>query len=251
MAWVFALGLVACSESHVLGPGGEPGICCPVTSFTGCSPGGTPLPGGGWARDEASCTYTVAGFDGRPFERVTDPFGCDRVQESSSGCCGCLPEPDAGPPVDAPPIGSECDALGEAACLGASGCVPTYDDACCPTCDGGGFCADCTDLVFHVCRPFADACMAAFCSSTAPGGCEGLPVDCSDATPTEEGCSVAGCVPAVGPLPDPGEPTCVAVTANSCTVSCRRVAPDCPAGTAPEGDGSCYTDRCIPAAVCE
>ena len=43
---------------------------------------------------------------------------------------------------------------------------------------------------------------------------------------------------------------CVPITGDSCTVACRRIAPNCPPCTAAEGDGFCYTDRCIPAFVC-
>jgi hypothetical protein len=50
--------------------------------------------------------------------------------------------------------------------------------------------------------------------------------------------------------PDISTATCTPITASSCTVACRRLAPPCPTGTFPEGDGFCYTDRCIPTFVC-
>jgi len=156
--------------------------------------------------------------------------------------------PDIGPPDVAP---SECEVLGPAACLTA-GCVPTYDDACCPVCTPEGFCADCSNPDFFVCRPFEDACMAAFCSMPATWSCDGSPPDCDMATPfDEDSCDRAGCVPAIGPVGSPELPAiCVPITAASCMAFCRIEPPECPGGTVPEGDGDCYTGLCIPGVVC-
>ncbi len=152
--------------------------------------------------------------------------------------------------IDSP--ASECADFGPAACL-QNGCVPTYDDTCCPVCEPSGVCADCANPDFYVCRSFEDACMAAFCSLPAPRTCEGALPDCARATPfDEDSCSVPGCVPAVAPLGSPElPPTCVPITAGSCTAVCRIEPPPCPSGTVAEADGSCFTNRCIPASVCE
>jgi hypothetical protein len=150
--------------------------------------------------------------------------------------------------VDAAP--GDCEPLGPAACL-AAGCVPTYDDSCCSTCEPGP-CADCFSPDFYVCRSFEDACMAAFCSVTAAGGCEGTLPDCTTAFPMDEDtCDEAGCVPAVAPLGAPElPPTCVPINAGSCTSGCFIEPAPCPDGTVPEADGSCFTGLCIPAFVC-
>ncbi len=241
--------LAGCTQSH--GADGD-GVCCPITDFTGCSPGATPLPGGGWAPSEDECASFISGYDGPPFVRVLDGHGCPVVQEDfGATSCGVAPTPiDAGPIfVDAG--ASSCEGLGPAACL-AAGCAPTFDDACCPSCMPAGGCADCTHWTFHSCAPAADACagegcaLAPFCA-TEPR--------CESAHPSaEDACDIAGCVPAYPSgtgEPDPSAATCVAITRTSCTVACRRFPPECPARTVPEGDGSCYTDRCIPAFVCE
>lgn len=246
-----------CSSSHeggdgdggTPGPDGSDGVCCPVTDFSGCSPG-SDKPGGGWARSLEECTYTIGGYDGRPFVHETDEHGCEIVREADSGCCGCVPEEDAGPGSD------PCVGLGPDACL-QMGCVPTYDDACCPTCGMTGMCADCTRFEYYECHSYADACTgSSLCSQPASWGCrETVVPDCSDANPVGElGCDIAGCVPSFPTgegEPSLAEATCVPITDRSCTVTCRMVEPTCPTGTVAEGDGSCYTDRCIPAFVCE
>jgi hypothetical protein len=151
---------------------------------------------------------------------------------------------------DPPPV--MCDGLGPAACA-AAGCVPTYDDACCPTCSAVGFCADCTDPTYFICRPYEDACMAAYCSRTAEWGCTDETPDCSSATPYDsDSCDVYGCVPAIGPVGSPElPPVCVPITGSSCTVGCRGLPPECPSDTIAEGDGSCWMGLCIPGFVCE
>ena len=257
------LGLPACSQSH--GPTGE-GVCCPVTSFSGCSPGSVPLPAGGWAPSAASCTDTIEGFDGPPWVHVIDERGCERVEEDwSAPWCGVVlvdagPPNDAGPPPpwDAGPPwvdagGTGCDGLGPAQCL-QQGCLPTFEDACCPSCSEEP-CADCLHWTYYACRPPGHACSSASCSSTSPWACAGGPPDCSAAhVNADDACDIAGCVPAYPSgtgEPDPLVATCVPIHAQVCTVACRRLAPPCPSGTVAEGDGSCYTDRCIPAFVCE
>lgn len=166
---------------------------------------------------------------------------------------GPLPIEDAGPVViDAGPPMPACEGLGEVACNGAAGCVATYHDACCSTCEPGLGCADCTDWEFWSCETRVDGCSGTLCGQTAAWECPELGPDCGSAVPTGLGsCSVPGCVPAVAAegFMDPVEP-CVAVTAASCTVACRAVMPNCPEGTTAEGDGSCWTGRCIPAEIC-
>lgn len=189
LALLFAPLALACSQSH--GTSGE-GVCCPVTDFTGCSPGATPLPGGGWAPSLAECTYTIEGFDGWPYVRVTDAHGCARAQEDLTAAhCGTPSPIDGG--------------------TGSS--------------DGG--------------------------HAPADAG----PIDCAGAHPISVvACDLAGCVPAYPAGtgdPDPTTATCVPVHPDICTYACFRVAPPCPTGTVPEGDGGCFTDRCIPAFVCE
>lgn len=156
--------------------------------------------------------------------------------------------------TDAP---SACEGLAGAACLGTAGCVPTFDDSCCPTCRIGP-CADCTNPDYLACRPVAGSpCGVAVSCGTAPDwACDTTnPPTCAGATVLDvESCSVTGCVPAFPSsegAPDLSAAVCTPMLANSCTVACRRVAPVCPTGTRAEGDGSCYTDRCIPTFVCQ
>ena len=68
-----------------------------------------------------------------------------------------------------------------------------------------------------------------------------------------DSCSRAGCVPAFpfgAGEPDLGAASCVPITADSCSVACDSLPPPCPTGTAAEGNGACYTGRCVPAFVC-
>lgn len=144
---------------------------------------------------------------------------------------------------------SPCEGLGAAACFANVECSAVFDDACCPDCTDGP-CADCVDYTYFGCRPF-EGCREA-CGHSPSWACYPTAPDCTGATPTDsDSCDQTGCVPAVAPIGAlPLMDTCVPITGDSCTVACRRVAPNCPAGTVPEGDGSCYTDRCIPAFVC-
>lgn len=257
---VGALALAACGQAHssegdagTSAPAdGSTGVCCPIDpSFSGCSPGIPGRPGGGWAPTAAGCdAHVVSGYDGRPFARVTDEHGCEALIEIE-GCCGCVP-----PPIDAGSPPSECDGLAPADCLAAF-CVPMFDDACCPACGGPEpVCADCFHPSYLGCVPDgASSCRGGPGCGMAPiWACGPAAPDCASAHPLAiDACSVTGCVPAYPS--GMGEPslesaTCVAITATSCSAFCRRLPPPCPTGTVPEGDGSCYTDRCIPAFVC-
>ncbi len=219
------------------------GVCCPGPgSFVQCSVP-DPLPGGGWAPSLEECDYTIDGFDIH-FEPEVDARGCD-VWRDSGECCACPPDPPAPPP-------SDCSGLGEAACL-AAGCVPTYHDACCSSCEPGAGCADCVDYQFWECQTFADACEATFCSMATPWGCGTTDPACGGASITgPTSCDIVGCVPAVGAegSMEPVAP-CVPVTAATCApVICLAIAPACPDGTTAEADGFCWTGRCIPGSVC-
>jgi hypothetical protein len=264
---------IGCGKSHT--PGDEPiggeGVCCPIADFSGCSPGFEPLPGGGWAERRSACDYTIQGFDGLPFVRTTDAHGCPiLLEDHAAPWCGLAPDggpfpgdggpfvPDAGPPVDAGT--TPCDGLGVTACLGAPGCTPRFDDACCPSCvEPGepGLCADCFQPAFHECQPTESACslVGISCGITLNEHCLGEAVDCSEARPTSEvSCDRYGCIPAYPSgegAPNLDDALCVPITAESCRTACRRLPPPCPRGTVPEGDGDCYTDRCIPSDVCE
>ena len=231
------------------------GLCCPVTDFTGCSPGFDPLPAGGWAPHPDQCTRTIDGYDGQPFVRRTDSAGCAVVERDlDAPWCGSVLDAgpqDAGPP---PPEDSGvlfCASLSVTECFdNPETCAPAFDDSCCPTCTDGP-CADCSHPVYLGCRGRGDGCGSG-CATSPAWGCGPAAADCSGATAIDEiTCDQIGCVPATEPVGSPAlDVECVPINFNSCTVSCRRVAPNCPSGTAPEGDGSCYTDRCIPAWVC-
>jgi len=245
-----ALAANACGRSHDVGPrpdgGLEPdgggGICCPIASFTGCSPGADPLPGGGWSPSRAECDYTIAGWDGSPYERVVDDHGCPRLEEDPADCCGCPPPPD-------------CARIGgPAECLATGGCVPVLDDACCPSCSAGGFCADCVDYEFVECRPREEACPMPSCGLLPSGACEGIEPDCGSARPVGlDACDIPGCVPSFPSsegAPHLAEATCSPIRATSCRAFCLSLPPPCPEGTVAEEDGSCHTGRCIPRWVC-
>jgi len=173
------------------------------------------------------------------------------VPDAGAGDAGPGPV-DGGPPP--PDAAGPCGDLTHRACLETGGCVPTYDDACCPSCGMGGPCADCVDYAFHACHTEAAGCAGSLCSVAPTWLCGVGEPDCSGAhVVSERSCDVVGCVPAYPSgegEPDPGAATCVPIRRSSCTVLCRRVEPPCPTGTVAEGDGSCYTDRCIPAFVC-
>lgn len=152
-----------------------------------------------------------------------------------------------------------CTGLGPAECMAmfTLDCVPEFDDACCPVCAPGGPCADCTNPTYVGCVPRAESsCLGGpHCGTAPPWACGPAAPVCETAHVVDvDSCDRVGCVPAY-PSGD-GEPVretaiCVGIVANSCTVACRRIAPPCPTGTVAEGDGSCYTDRCIPAFVCD
>lgn len=257
---------IGCGKSHT--PDDEPiggeGVCCPISDFSGCNPGIEPLPGGGWAPRRSACDYTIRGFDGYPFVGSTDARGCPiLIEDHTARHCGPdFPDsgpffPDAGPLIDA---GTPCNGLGAVACLAAPGCTPRFDDACCPSCFEPGepaACADCFRPVFHECAQTEVACslVGISCGITPNEYCLGDTVDCTDARPTSEGsCDRYGCIPAYPSgegAPNLEDAICVPISAESCTTACRRLPPPCPRGTVPEGDGSCYTDRCIPSDVCE
>jgi hypothetical protein len=257
LSLIFAFLAVACGQSHVTtdDAGATPsdaggGVCCPIAAFGGCSPGLTPLPAGGWAASADACTQTISGFDGRPFASQLDDRGCPTLVEVD-GCCGC--PPDAG--VDAMTIGTPCDGLGPAACLAAD-CAPDFDDACCSSCTPGAACADCTNLTYHSCQPRTAACLGGpSCGSAPAWSCGPAAPVCDDAHVIDvDSCDRIGCVPAFPSGTGDPETTaarCVPILATSCTVACRRLPPPCPTGTTAEGDGSCYTELCIPAFVCD
>jgi hypothetical protein len=243
------LALAACSQSHtVVGPDGEVGVCCPIADFSGCSPGAEPRPGGGYARSTSECDYTIEGFDGFPYERGTDAFGCPILREDTSGCCGCVPVEDAGVP-------GECAGLAPAACLSRIDCAPAFDDACCPHCSPGE-CADCTNIEYEGCVALNEsACRGGTeCGEVPAWGCGPAAPNCEGASVIDlDSCTAAGCVPAY-PSGE-GEPNilyadCRPIRAGSCTASCDIPAPPCPTGMVPEADGDCYTSLCIPAFVC-
>lgn len=178
----------------------------------------------------------------------------------STGYCEEPPmHVDAAPlPVDAgsPPVvdaGTDCAGLGAAACFRQLDCAPVFDDRCCPSCSEGP-CADCFDPGYVDCIPFDD-CRVPVCGAVPSWGCSPSAPDCAGATPMAlDSCSAYGCVPAYPPgegAPSLADAICVPITGLSCTVGCRRLPPTCPSGTVPEADGSCYTDRCVPAFVCD
>lgn len=255
LSLAITLAALGCGQSHTADgdagrptpvPDGGDGVCCPVSDFFGCSPGGTPLPGGGWAASPGACSYAISGWDGRPYVRQLDEHGCPILRQDPTGCCGC--PPDAGPPP------SDCDGLAPAACLGA-GCVPDFDDSCCSTCEPTGGCADCVSYDYHSCQPLELACLGgSSCGVATPWGCGPVADECDAAHAVDlDSCDRVGCVPAYPSsegAPDLATAICVPIQATSCTVACRRLAPPCPPGTTAEGDGSCYTDRCIPSFVC-
>lgn len=248
LALLSVLALAGCSSSH--GGDTEPdgsvpevdggGVCCPIADFAGCSPGDPPLPAGGWAASADACSATIAGFDGWPFIRSTDAQGCPvLIEDRTAPACGTIPDP--------------CEGLGAVACFANTDCAPVWDDSCCPSCTDGP-CADCTNPDYQGCVPFV-TCRSPSCGQVPAWGCFPSAPTCADAVVIDDdSCSVAGCVPAVPAIDDTDPvtpPVCVPLTGDSCTTACRRVAPNCPEGTVPEGDGLCYTDRCIPAFACE
>lgn len=201
--------------------------------------------------------------------------GCGESHAPGDDDGGSTPAPDASPapldageaPIDAPlttvdtgVAPSPCDGLGPVACMraevGAMGCVPDFDDACCSTCEPTTGCADCQRSEYHSCQPYAAACLGGPSCGVAPiWGCGPAAASCDTAHVADlDSCTQPGCVPAYPSgtgEPDLATAICVPIVVDSCTVSCRRIEPPCPTGMVPEGDGFCYTDRCIPAFVCE
>jgi len=134
-----------------------------------------------------------------------------------------------------------------------AGCVPSFDDSCCSACTPGA-CADCTNIDWVGCRPRAESACAGGCGSAPDWVCSDVRPSCEGAVVTDaDSCSRAGCVPAFpfgAGEPDLGAASCVPITADSCSVACDSLPPPCPTGTAAEGNGACYTGRCVPAFVC-
>jgi hypothetical protein len=158
-------------------------------------------------------------------------------------------------------VGTECGSIvGQADCIAAfPGCVPVYDDECCPSCEPTGVCADCVDFTFNRCAP-----AELWCAGTGRPGCGFVPAwacsggqaTCSDAsgsspTPCH---GVAGCEltqPSQRLDCDPPcQPKCTPVTGGSCDTLCNSAPPKCDPGTVAQSDGSCWTGWCIPAEVC-
>lgn len=225
----------------------------------------------------ALCAAMASLASGCPASHGGDPDGGGTVgTDSGRGDTGPDPLPDAPSPLDSPSptdapgavdavllvdtpprtdAPGACSGLAPAACLDAF-CVPVFDDACCRTCAPGGPCADCTNLEYHSCQAYADApCLGGGTCGTAPiWACGPAAPNCATANVVDlDSCDVTGCVPAYPSAmgdPDITMATCVPILGESCTVACRRVSPPCPTGMTPEGDGFCYTDRCIPNFVC-
>lgn len=250
---VGVLGLTACSASRRASTAdGSAGVCCPIAEGASCAPGIPGVPAGGWAATESECASHLArGFgDYTHWEPSVDEHGCPVLVEMP-GCCDCIAA-DAGlPPPDAST--DVCGGLPPAACL-AVRCVPVFDDACCSECAPGP-CADCRRPVFIGCAsPASSPCRRDACGTAPAWACGSAVPDCTGANVVaEDACDRPGCVPAYPSSDadlDPPGVLCVPITAQSCIARCRRLPPTCPTGTVPEGDGSCYTDRCIPAFVC-
>jgi hypothetical protein len=147
-----------------------------------------------------------------------------------------------------------CAGRFEADCMGTPACAPVYDDACCPTCDPGAPCADCSNPEFLHCAVLADVCnQAPACGIVPDWVCLGAPHVCPEVVGEDTyqceataGCVVARCSPDV----NCNQVKCATVNSESCTALCDAIPPSCPAGTTAEADGSCYTGYCIPSAVC-
>lgn len=247
MTILAALAALGCSSVH--GAGAD----CPDDAAFACR---TPTaPGNTCCYDDPVAGACVDGAWTCPSDRISAAL-CTGTAGETCPTVGPPPPPvDAGAPPPPPLDGgtTDCTGLGPAACFADLDCAPLFDDQCCPSCSPGP-CADCFDPAYVECVPF-DGCRTPACGVVPSWGCVPTAPDCADATPTSvDGCSAYGCVP--GYPPGEGDPSiadaiCVPITGDSCTTACRRLPPTCPSGTVPEGDGSCYTDRCIPAFVCE
>ncbi len=154
------------------------------------------------------------------------------------------------------PVSEPCESLPLDACISAAGCVPVFDNACCPSCGMVGPCADCTDWRFERCVSQEVACdpAADFCWSPIDGACEGRAPDCRGVAPTSErSCAVPGCIVQQSPPCDDCIPTRTCVPhrgLDSCQAVCLEVPVDCGEGWVPEASGGCFTGSCIPEEAC-
>jgi len=152
--------------------------------------------------------------------------------------------------------GNGCAGMQEIGCLGAfPSCVPVYDDLCCPSCNSMGGCADCFEIHFNHCEPLNQACNnGPECGLVPEWACNGKEASCDiDPGASQTPCATeAGCVPAYCPTDFECnvDPICHPVKAGMCITECDAAPPNCPAGTYPESDGFCYTERCIPENLC-
>ena len=141
-----------------------------------------------------------------------------------------------------------CDGLPWGVCAGQPGCVPVFDDACCPTCTPGA-CGDCVDYRFVRCAPADEACMGALaCGTPDRFVCDGTPHSCDSSGPChfQLGCETFVCALDGPPCPD----QCLEIYAGICEASCNALPPSCPDGYAPASDGFCWTGYCVPFEVC-
>lgn len=274
--------LAGCFETHRVDGAADGGLCPGAPPrcffFDGaegcCTDSGPPASCGetGWdcppsALREAACPRfcVSAGCTGEPprcaavRNSPADPC-CDADARTPATCDGsawqCPPdhvEESQCVELGLCSAGGACDGLPLARCL-SEGCAPVFDDFCCPSCGDERFCADCVDWAFLRCEPFAERCLdggPSPCGAIAEAFCDGGAPDCSEAFPTSEaGCSVAGCVPAVQADCPECEALCVPARATSCEALCPADPLPCPDRMVPEGDGTCFTGRCIPASVC-
>lgn len=207
-----------------------------------------------------------------------DPFGASYpcYEDLGDRCCGravgnptcvgtrwvCAPgswlDYECASPPGEPcgPTPTACHTLTEAECVGSEDCEPYYDDFCCPTCVGAGFCADCARVQMYSCGARATCGGTTGCGAT-DWGCDdgsGAPrvADCAGAVETTEGrCSIAGCVVRTGVDDCPDCPReCVPVRPDSCDAVCDVPAPICAPGFVAEAESGCYTGACIAASAC-
>ncbi len=273
-----SLVLTACGTSHgpaADGGDGDAGVVigdCPLPAPTGCT---QPGPGsccesvpavcrdGAWVCNPSgvNCEGACGGCDPLlPNGCFESPDGmCCGDQVGVAACvsgnwtcpAGALLEAFCAPPGTCAP--SRCESLGEAQCIGAAGCAPVYDDACCAACTPTE-CADCSSPQMLTCVPTATGCApgAPACEASTMWGCTpGAVADCAGASPVAEGrCSERGCVVAIDPTCPSCPEECVPVTGGSCTALCDSIPPNCPLDLVPEADGSCWTGRCIPPTAC-
>ena len=231
--------VLACGESHTIGDGGPGSDAGRRDGSVSDAPG-----------DSGAC---------RGFPAPCHP-------DLGAGCCGAptMPECIRGAWLCPPgTVGAEscrsfepcmrprCEGFSEIECLNVEGCVPVYDDACCPSCDPVGFCADCVDIEYERCDPIDAACTGPGCGLVPDWMCGG-PEDCSRAFPLGEGahCSIAGCVKVSEPGCGDECAFCEPARAEMCQAFCFLDPPPCPAGWVPQADGMCFTGLCIYAELC-